>query len=118
MKTEEQKQAQRESRKKYMKTEKGKAAQRRAFKYFRNRLKIEILTHYGRGKLACVVCGESDKACLSIYNLKGGGAAHVKRLGGAVMFYPWLKRKGFPECYQTLCMNCQWKKRANDNRLS
>ena len=78
-------------------------------------IKIEVLTHYGRGKLACVSCGEHRVACLSIDHINGNGRqdrkAHGAETGGWV-FYNALRRAGFPEGYQTLCMNCQWIKRV------
>ena len=71
--------------------------------------KVDVLTYYGNGKLACVQCGESRPACLSIDHINGGGNQHKKSISGSM--YPWLQREGYPEGYQTLCMNCQWVKR-------
>ena len=71
----------------------------------------EILTHYGGGKLACVVCGEGRLACLSIDHINGGGTKHRKQMGGGSAFYCWLKKQNYPKGYQTLCMNCQFVKR-------
>ena len=77
-------------------------------------IKQEILSYYGNGKLACVTCGETRIACLSIDHINGHGGEHRKSLGLAgKAFYPWLKKQGFPLGYQTLCMNCQWVKRFN-----
>jgi len=56
----------------------------------RVQIKTEVLTHYGKGYLACVICGESRLACLSIDHINGGGR------------------------YQTLCMNCQFLKSVLD----
>jgi hypothetical protein len=33
--------------------------------------KIEVLTYYGNGICACVACGESRPACLTIDHIKG-----------------------------------------------
>ncbi len=76
------------------------------------RLKQEILSHYGGGRAACVSCGFDDIVCLSIDHVNGGGTRHIKTLGGGSFLYRWLKKNDFPQGYQTLCMNCQWKKRA------
>ncbi len=74
--------------------------------------KVEVLTHYGNGKCACVKCGESRVACLSIDHIEGGGnKQRVGRLRASTAFYRWLKREGYPEGYQTLCMNDQFVKR-------
>lgn len=79
-------------------------------------LKREVLTHYGNGKLACVRCGESRLACLSIDHIEGRGS-YLRRnaLRGSGAFYNWLKKNSFPEGYQTLCMNDQFIKRFENN---
>lgn len=80
-------------------------------------LKHEVLTHYGDGKLACIVCGETRLPCLSLDHINNDGYAERKKLfkrqqgGGGVQFYLKVKKAGFPIGYQTLCMNCQWIKR-------
>ncbi len=75
-------------------------------------LKVEVLTHYGNQKLACVQCGEDRVACLSIDHIEGGGNKQRKgKLRASTAFYRWLKREGYPEGYQTLCMNDQFVKR-------
>lgn len=74
-------------------------------------LKREVLTYYGNGKCACVRCRQQELACLSIDHIDGrktycrGGSATGQTL------YLWLKNNGYPEGYQTLCMNCQFIKR-------
>ena len=78
-------------------------------------LKAEILTHYGRGRLACVMCGESRLACLSVDHINGRGTIHRKELNKyGYKFYALLKRQEFPQGYQTLCMNCQFVKAILD----
>ena len=78
-------------------------------------LKIEVLTHYGKGSLACVTCGESRLSCLSIDHINGGGTKHRRSLGRAGRdFYRWLRSQDYPLGYQTLCMNCQFIKRFGD----
>ncbi len=84
------------------------AAQRR----YIARIKIEVLTHYGNGKFACVRCGENRFPCLSIDHINGGGVAHRKVTKQGSHIYVWLKVNGFPEGYQTLCMNCQALKKS------
>ncbi len=77
---------------------------------YRDLRKIEVLTHYGNGKCACVICGESRLACLSIDHIIGNGMAEKRKYGykSGQGIYRWLKRNGYPVGYQTLCMNCQW----------
>jgi hypothetical protein len=78
--------------------------------------KKEVLTYYGGGKLACVVCGEARLPCLSIDHIDGGGTKHRKELGisGSIGFYLYLRRQGYPEGYLTLCMNCQFIKKSQN----
>jgi len=75
----------------------------------RQNIKVAVLTHYGNGKPACVRCGFDDLRALSIDHIYGGGSKHRQAVskGGGYNFYHWLKRQGFPEGYQSLCMNCQ-----------
>jgi len=91
--------------------EKGKAREAKA----RVDIKIETLTHYGDDRLACVMCGESRLACLSLDHIDGSGRSHKKGLNRyGYRFYILLKRQGFPKGYQTLCMNCQFVKAILD----
>ena len=82
----------------------------------RDRLRVEVLTHYGSGELVCAKCGFGNINALTIDHVNGKGAAERRLLPkyqrAGVPFYRWLKKAGFPEGYQTLCMNCQWVKRA------
>lgn len=85
-----------------------------------HKLKEEVLTYYGSGKLACIKCGFSDIRALSIDHLNGNGAKHRKEVaseGGGSNFYAWLKKQDFPEGYQTLCMNCQWIKGSTNEEV-
>lgn len=71
-------------------------------------LRIEVLTHYGNGKMACIKCGFDDMRALSIDHIEGEGNKQRKELGKQYLnFYYWLKQQGFPKGYQTLCLNCQ-----------
>ncbi len=78
-------------------------------------IKVEVLTYYGKNKCACVICGESRLACISIDHIDGGGVSHRKELNAyGYKFYRKLKRDNFPKGYQTLCMNCQFLKVVMD----
>lgn len=87
--------------------------------YLQNRaqLKLEVIKHYGNGFSACVKCGYDESIhALSIDHINGNGAEHrrVEGTGGGRPFYSWLKRNGYPEGYQTLCMNCQFVKKFEE----
>ena len=88
---------------------------REEIKQKRKELKEFVLTHYGNDKLACVHCGESRLACLSIDHIKGRGKEHRRMVGSHM--YLWLKSNDFPEGYQTLCMNCQFIKREENKEM-
>jgi len=77
--------------------------------------KIEVMTYYGNGKCACVICGESRVGCLSIDHLNNDGYADRKKNRGrfGIEGYRWLKRQGYPKGYRTLCMNCQFLRRKD-----
>ena len=92
------------------------AEQKVAAKKRRLAIKHKVLTHYGNAKCACVKCGESRLACLSIDHINGRKDEHLRGLGWqGGKIYRWLIKQGYPEGYQTLCMNCQWIKRAENN---
>ena len=110
-----------ENRRKQRERKKIEYHQNKSKVYARNykchcKLREEVLTYYGKGQLACVECGESRLACLTLDHIEGGGAAERRRLPqyqrAGVAFYRYLKKHNLPEGYQTLCMNCQWVKRA------
>ncbi len=83
--------------------------------------KTQVLTHYGNGKLACVRCSFSDIRALSIDHINGGGFKHRRSLGinngGGLGFYLWLIRNNLPMGYQTLCMNCQYTKKIENDEF-
>lgn len=78
----------------------------------KKQLRILILTHYGNGKLACLHCGIDDLRALTLDHIDGGGSQHRDQLGRrGYNYYYWLRDNGFPQGYQTLCLNCQMIKR-------
>ena len=90
-------------------------------KQVRDELRVEVLTYYGDGKCSCVHCGFNDIRALSLDHING---REMNDLTARVMgvkvensegLYRRLRREGFPQGYQTLCMNCQWIKRHDNN---
>jgi hypothetical protein len=76
-------------------------------------LKREVLTHYGEGKCQCVKCLENRLACLSLDHINSDGnklRQQGKDIRGSGL-YRQLRTQGYPNGYQTLCMNCQFVKR-------
>lgn len=84
------------------------------------KLKIDVLTHYGNGKCACVKCGCSDVRTLTIDHVNGGGNNHrrISGLSGGTEMYRWLKKQKYPTGYQTLCMNDQFIKKLDNKEGS
>jgi serine/threonine protein phosphatase PrpC len=90
--------------------------------YYTNRKQIfknEALTYYGNGKLSCVRCGFDDIRALTIDHINGNGSEHRKstdknKIQGSHI-YEWLVKNNYPKGYQTLCANCQFIKRTENN---
>jgi len=75
------------------------------------RLRQEVLDHYGH---ACTCCGQLGDLFLSIDHVDNDGAAHRKQLGGGTGYvYRALRRLGYPTGFQTLCHNCNHAKHLN-----
>jgi hypothetical protein len=76
------------------------------------KLKLDTILAYG-GYCAC--CYETELVFLTIDHINGGGNKHRQSLGlkGGMDFYRWLRKQGYPDGFQVLCMNCQWGKRYN-----
>lgn len=72
-------------------------------RFYHQRLKNEVLDGYGA---RCTCCGETNRGFLSVDHVNGGGTAHRKAVGGGIMLYVDIIRKGFPEDFQVLCFNC------------
>lgn len=98
--------------------EQWKASKRRWKRRFDSKTKLDVLSHYGpNGKLQCCWpdCAVTDVDMLSLDHIKNDGAAHRREHGGrghygGYMLYRDLQRDGYPEGFQTLCHNHQWKK--------
>ena len=76
-------------------------------------LKYEALKHYSQnGKPQCVCCGVDDIDILCLDHINNNGREEIRKYGlyGSTKLYLRLKRNSYPEGYQTLCMNCNWKK--------
>ena len=78
-------------------------------------MKLEVLSHYGKdGKLQCcwTECSVVDPDMLTIDHMDNSGAEERKkdRTHAGMSFYAILKRTKYPDGFQTLCHNHQWKK--------
>ena len=77
-----------------------------------HRLKDEVYARYGG--YSCTYCGENDKDVLTIDHINDDGNVHRKELNGSAhTIYQWLKDNDYPEGFQVLCRNHNWKKHAS-----
>jgi hypothetical protein len=76
-------------------------------------LRDEVYAAYGGYVCAC--CGVTEPSFLSIDHVYNDGAEHRREenLKTTQQLMAWLRREGFPEGFQILCMNCQWGKRTH-----
>lgn len=81
-----------------------------------DRLKFTVLLVYSDcEKPKCRLCGIDDIDILTIDHIDDNGAELRRASGKGIhfcgrSFYSWLRKKNYPEGYQTLCANCQLKK--------
>ena len=76
------------------------------------KLRLEVVTHYSHGTMACACCNEPEIEFLQIDHIKHrGGAEHRKEIGnGGLRLYTWIRKHGFPPGFQVLCANCNHAK--------
>jgi hypothetical protein len=84
---------------------------------FARRMKLDVVTHYSKGKLKCKCCGEQGIEFLTIDHIDGGGRKHRFAVFsdhdyGGTRFYSYLKKNGYPDGFQVLCYNCNCGKGA------
>jgi hypothetical protein len=69
-----------------------------------------VFDHYGA---VCIGCGESDIIVLTIDHINNDGNTHRKEVGES-RIYEWLIKNNFPNTFQTLCRNCNWRKYVDE----
>jgi len=72
--------------------------------------KYIVLSHYSGKNPKCAHCGITDIDVLSLDHINGGGNQHRKVNPHS---YRWAIKENFPDGFQVLCFNCNWKKRIN-----
>lgn len=84
-------------------------------KRYREKLRLEVLTHYGGNPPKCACCGEMIIQFLTLDHINGGGHKERLKYGmGSFGLYIHLRKTGFPEGYQVFCMSCNFGKRMNN----
>ena len=84
-------------------------------------VKLEVLTHYSKGKPICSDkdCDVDDTDMLVLDHIKDDGAAHRKGMtanGTGIFMYDWAKRNHFPKIFQVLCWNHNIKKQLSKSK--
>lgn len=86
----------------------------------KNKLKLEVFSVYSCGDFKCKHCDETETGVLTVDHVNGDGAEHRREIGLTAScgsnFYRWLKRNNYPEGFQILCYNCQYRKRMLEMR--
>jgi glucan-binding YG repeat protein len=83
----------------------------------RNQHRIDALKHYSGGTMSCARCGFDDIRAISLDHVNGDGAAHRRQFKDSWAVFRWIKKNGYPEGFQVLCMNCQFIKRHENNEM-
>lgn len=82
-------------------------------KRYREKLKELVYQAYGN---KCACCGESERKFLSVDHVNNDGGLH-RRAGldsHTLALMGRIKRDGFPDTFQLLCMNCNHGKSRNN----
>jgi hypothetical protein len=89
---------------------------RKDAKAYRDRLKMDVMSHYCNGVPHCQCVGGCDIEAigfLTIDHIENGGKLHRKDVGWGWKFYLWLKRNGYPPGFRVLCFNCNSGRQIN-----
>ena len=70
------------------------------------KLRLEVLSAYSKGKPHCACCGEDEMMFLALDHVNGGGNNERKNGGGSYGVYRRLRAAGYPKGYRVLCHNC------------
>jgi hypothetical protein len=80
-------------------------------------LKLDAISKYSDGKNKCKVCHEKEIEFLTLDHIDGRkNAEHPKNMSGYKL-YDWLKKQDYPPICQVLCMNCNWLKHLEENKM-
>lgn len=72
-----------------------------------------VYNHYGA---FCTNCGIEDVDVLSIDHIKNDGSLERRTIPKVRDLYLYIIKSNFPETYQILCRNCNWKKFVELNK--
>jgi len=84
-------------------------------KKIKEKQKLTVFSEYCDDVVKCKSCDENDIEILTIDHIDGNGAEHRREIGmagrGGDPFYQWLKKNNYPDGFQVLCYNCNFRKR-------
>jgi len=69
--------------------------------------KQQVVFFYTKGTMSCSRCKEQDIDLLTVEHINGNGIKHRKKISSSIE--KWLVDNDFPEEYDILCRNCNWK---------
>lgn len=78
---------------------------------YRQKLRLQVLVHYGGDPPKCACCGESEYRFLTIDHINNDGYKEGHKRSH---IFSQLKRNNYPKGYQVLCYNCNCG-RAHNN---
>tara|TARA_B100001123_G_C14787965_1_gene819229 strand:- start:64 stop:663 length:600 start_codon:yes stop_codon:yes gene_type:complete len=80
-----------------------------------SKIKEEVYRHYGNGKIMCVCCGESNIKFLTLDHIHNNGKQH--RSGKSFRLAVWAKKNNYPSTLQVMCMNCNWARSKESDKI-
>lgn len=84
-------------------------------KIARDKIKYEVLKHYGN--LRCACCGETILIMLTLDHINDNGGQHRKEMGPvSTKMYRWARNNGYPPIFRVLCFNCNVARYHNGGR--
>lgn len=75
---------------------------------FRNKLKLEVFSHYSQGEPKCECCGVTGIHFLTLDHINNDGKEDRKLNGLGATFYARMKRLGYPPGIRVFCWNCNF----------
>ncbi len=97
--------------------EDGRVCHKCAMVLYRRKVKLEVLTHYSKGKPVCSEedCDVDDIDMLALHHTNDDGASHRKEVGviTGTFMYEWAKKNNYPKMFSVLCWNHNIKKQMN-----
>lgn len=88
----------------YTHKEENKPRRKEYYIKFREKIKLQVLNHYGT---VCQCCGQREINFLTIHHINGRGKKikYEDKCSGLV-FWIWLVKNNFPKGYEVLCYKC------------